>query len=1149
MADGPEPTRLSADGGWQPLSVERLQEVLPAYEIIELLGAGGMGAVYKARQRSLKRLVAIKILPVDTAGDEFRFVERFRNEAETLAQMNHPAIVGVYDFGETPDGLLYFVMEFVDGTDVHKLIHTNGRLTAEHALAITAHVCDALAYAHRHGVIHRDIKPANILINREGHVKVADFGLAKMHDPSRTGLTMTNMAMGTPDYAAPEVFAKGVTTDHRADLYAVGVMLYQMLTGEVPRGMFKLPSQKDAATDPRFDAIIVKAMESNRDERFQSALEVRHALDEILTTPLAKNDGTGAITASAIPPRSRAASNPQLAPAPSGKAKWFVAAAVVALLGVGAFFVSAGKKQPATAMRSPSPAPTPGATPALDKGFPGQVAKVNAPRKIELVAAKIEALNGAAVMLEPTIKSGVVTGLVVGRKGDAVTTFKDLSPLAALRDLKQLQLFYLNPTDISFLRGLQIEKLVIHSGNFALDVLRDLPLTEVELRTANSDFSVLKGKPLTTLDLSSAPVSDLSFIKGMPLSRLLVDRTKIKDLSPVRGLPLKEIRCDFVAERDTEILRSIPTLERINDQPAEKFWASAGAKPAPAAASQGKLVDLLPLVDVKRDVIAGEWSRDGADLMVTAAKSGGASGTPRLQLPYQPPEEYDFEIEFTPESGANLVAQSLSAHEHSFSWMLDVSLKAGMKAGLDRVDRQRISGRSVGTTMRPQFLTNGKRHRSTVQVRATGVRGLLDDEVLATYGRDTTWDQSLDRSPNEAMRDNLHLGLAALDRAVRFHKITVREITGAGKVDAGTSASGSSSAAAGPATDWLDAGVWKSPWVLEGGVAKSTAADATNWIGRIENGTIRVRFRMPDATPTNAPALQIAVRATAVPGAKRNVRYLLQFFPHKRTCALLYLDKNETSGAETADFLWKEKPFAALGSNEFEFEIRVEGDALSLWSGGQAAASARDARVAAGSCGIIANPGIEITRLETVGVGAFRTSGSAAVQSPSSIANWHDITATVRETARAQAGLVVEPDAVRHSGEGEVVSIRLTEADTRDRAIRLRYTGEGQISLWRGGGATGSAYVLVQRDKTLFKRQADARAPGESIRPSVPHPATFDPAQPHELLLVVQGTTMRVWLDGRFVGEAQDAFVAQTTTALIFTKSTAVQKVEIAELK
>jgi serine/threonine protein kinase len=278
-------------GYWEAPSLAAMQAMLPQYQFISLLGRGGMGAVYKAVQVSLDRPVAIKVLPGDLIDDtDANFTERFKNEARTMARMNHPAIVNVYDFGETAAGLLYIVMEFIDGTDVAAMISSQGKLPPDYALAITAHVCDALNYAHRNGVIHRDIKPANILINREGAVKVADFGLAKQSDSGLAGLTKSNVAMGTPDFVAPEAFIAGMPLDGRADLYAIGVMLYQMLTGEIPRGMWTMPGLK-FGTDRRFDAIIAKAMQTDREARYQSAAEIRQDLDHIMTMPLVQAGG------------------------------------------------------------------------------------------------------------------------------------------------------------------------------------------------------------------------------------------------------------------------------------------------------------------------------------------------------------------------------------------------------------------------------------------------------------------------------------------------------------------------------------------------------------------------------------------------------------------------------------------------------------------------------------------------------------------------------------------------------------------------------------------------------------------------------------------------------------------------------------------
>jgi serine/threonine protein kinase len=212
-----ENTNHPSDGGWEPPLPEDLQKMLPQYEITGIIGRGGMGAVYKARQKNLDRVVAIKLLPESfTRGnDELKFAARFKQEARAMAKLDHPAIVSVFDFGETEQDQLYFVMEFIDGMDIHQYLSQHGGvLPQDHALSIAAHVLDALEYAHNHGIVHRDIKPANILLNHEGRVKIADFGLAKSftesEDSSAPALTMTGMALGTPDFVAPEALDCGM---------------------------------------------------------------------------------------------------------------------------------------------------------------------------------------------------------------------------------------------------------------------------------------------------------------------------------------------------------------------------------------------------------------------------------------------------------------------------------------------------------------------------------------------------------------------------------------------------------------------------------------------------------------------------------------------------------------------------------------------------------------------------------------------------------------------------------------------------------------------------------------------------------------------------------------------------------------------------
>ena len=235
---------------WLPPTPEDLARLLPQYRIESLLGHGGMGAVYKGTQAALDRPVAIKILPAEVAanGD---FLTRFQREARTLAKLQHSGIVAVYDFGQTGEGHLYFVMEYVDGTDLQHILRGPG-LKPEQAFVLIGQICEALHYAHQQGVIHRDIKPANILVTKDGRAKVADFGLARPLIEESGGLTQTNMVMGTPDYMAPETRAGSVKVDHRADIFALGVMLYEMLTGQRPHGAFQPPSHR-VQVDVRID--------------------------------------------------------------------------------------------------------------------------------------------------------------------------------------------------------------------------------------------------------------------------------------------------------------------------------------------------------------------------------------------------------------------------------------------------------------------------------------------------------------------------------------------------------------------------------------------------------------------------------------------------------------------------------------------------------------------------------------------------------------------------------------------------------------------------------------------------------------------------------------------------------------------------------
>ena len=264
---------------FQPPTIERLAELFPSLQILELIGAGGMGAVYKARQQGLDRIVAIKILP-EEFGHDVKFALRFTREARTLARLNHPNIVGLFEFGNVAD-TYYFLMEYVDGSTLRDVVQA-GELAPEHALAIVPHLCDALQYAHDQGVVHRDIKPENILLSVDGSVKVADFGLSRIlgNDNPQYALTATHQVMGTPRYMAPEQLEGSRAVDHRADIYSLGVVIYEMLTGELPIGRFAAPSAK-VAIDVRLDDVVLRTLEKEPQRRYQKASQIKSDVQSI----------------------------------------------------------------------------------------------------------------------------------------------------------------------------------------------------------------------------------------------------------------------------------------------------------------------------------------------------------------------------------------------------------------------------------------------------------------------------------------------------------------------------------------------------------------------------------------------------------------------------------------------------------------------------------------------------------------------------------------------------------------------------------------------------------------------------------------------------------------------------------------------------
>ncbi|AQT77984.1 serine/threonine protein kinase [Mycolicibacterium litorale] len=266
------------------------QHLSDRYELGEILGFGGMSEVHMARDTRLHRDVAVKVLRADLARDP-SFYLRFRREAQNAAALNHPAIVAVYDTGEaeTSNGPLpYIVMEYVDGVTLRDIVHTDGPMPPRRAIEIIADACQALNFSHQHGIIHRDVKPANIMISKTGAVKVMDFGIARALADAGNSVTQTAAVIGTAQYLSPEQ-ARGEPVDARSDVYALGCVLYEILTGQPPfvgdspvavayqhvREDPVPPSQKHPGISPELDAVVLKALAKNPDNRYQTAAEMR----------------------------------------------------------------------------------------------------------------------------------------------------------------------------------------------------------------------------------------------------------------------------------------------------------------------------------------------------------------------------------------------------------------------------------------------------------------------------------------------------------------------------------------------------------------------------------------------------------------------------------------------------------------------------------------------------------------------------------------------------------------------------------------------------------------------------------------------------------------------------------------------------------
>jgi hypothetical protein len=554
--DEPVVEQLAGDGGGldflapaqQPGSLGRLGH----YEVLEVVGRGGMGTVFRAFDTKLHRVVALKALVAQLATSSAAR-QRFVREARAAAAVTHDHITAIHaveDAGPVP----YLVMQFIDGPTLQKKLDRTGQLPLKEILRIGLQIAEGLAAAHRQGLVHRDIKPANILLeNGVERVKITDFGLARAGDDA--SLTQSGVVAGTPMYMSPEQ-ADGLPVDFRSDLFSLGSVLYAMCTGRPP---FRAPSplavlkrvceetprpirEINPEVPPVLGDLVARLHAKAPADRFASAREVADLLARHLAE--LQNGSATSLYAKVLspkPPGEKAAGTPPARP----RRRWLMAGVVLGVLlaALGLGEATGVTHVWGTVIRLFSPEGTPG--PAQDAAaWERTVAALPAEEQVKAVAARLKELNpGFDGKVNPTITDDVVTGLRFS--ADQVT---NIAPVRALTQLTLLEVKGIygkkgRLADLSPLRGMGLTILICGETQVSdLSPLKGMPLTTLFCYgTSVSDLSPLRGMPLTHLNCSGSQVTDLSPLKGMKLLILMAEGLGVSDLKPLRGMPLTEL--------------------------------------------------------------------------------------------------------------------------------------------------------------------------------------------------------------------------------------------------------------------------------------------------------------------------------------------------------------------------------------------------------------------------------------------------------------------------------------------------------------------------------------------------------------------------------------------------------------------------------
>jgi serine/threonine protein kinase/Leucine-rich repeat (LRR) protein len=771
--------------------------ILGEYTILDKIGAGGMGQVFKAVHRRMDRLVAIKVLPPAMTKDA-PAVARFEREVRAAAKLHHTNIVTAHDAGHA-NGVHFLVMEYVEGKDLSALVKKNGPLPVAKATNYILQAARGLEFAHKKGVVHRDIKPANLLLDSEGTVKILDMGLARIESPgaAQAELTGTGTVMGTVDYMSPEQAFNTKDADARADIYSLGCSLYYLIAGKATYGgqtvvekilahrEKEIPSLRteQAEVTDELEAVFKKLVAKKIEDRYQTMAEVIAELERLggnSGTVIDPYAATAALSSGALSAlksinvsvtTAKTAATKQVATAkPSGgkqppwkKPKVLIGAGALGLaLLLGVILIVRDKDGK-------------------------EVARIEAPdgTKVTLPAGGSVQVQQSGSTTQPKIITTVSSPNLFMHDPAFPQWMKDVQAMPVEQQIEavRMKLMELNPGFDGRLTG---------AADTAMKspTVSDGKVTALGFRSTNvSDISPIRAftglKALRCIGSYTGNrevLSDLSPIQGLGLTFLQVDSTSVSDLAPLKGMPLTDLRLRSSNVTDVSLLANFNSLAKLTLGNTKVTAASVAAlqqalpnckiewdDPAKATPNQpATKIDLLTAIETPRDIIEGKWDKQGNTLMASGGKL-------KLLTPDPMPEEYDIDLvaERKTPGGSGLVFVLLMQGQQA-AVMMD-TYPGKQLWGLEDVDRQPADRNPTRKDGARFPLDQPKAVR--ISVRKTGVSVSLENEQVFNWqGKATQLSLNYWKIP-----DTKTLFLGSQNKFV-VHSLTLTPINGVAAV-------------------------------------------------------------------------------------------------------------------------------------------------------------------------------------------------------------------------------------------------------------------------------------------------------------------------------------------------------------------------------